>query len=97
MLFPLYFPLLLQVTLYAYIGVACKRIFDIIPKQVHHFLVAGTCDGLYDWMLDAVSSEDLKKLLVEDSQGRLKRKDRVRRLASFNEGIDILAATTHYS
>lgn len=92
---PLLLPL--QVTLFAYVNVACKRIFDVIPKQVHHFLVVGTCDGLEDWMLNNVTSEDLEKWFVEDSQSQRKRKDMMRKVAQFKEGIEILRATRYSS
>lgn len=60
---------------------------------MHHFLVVGACDDLEDWMLDKVTSEDLEKWLVEDSQSQRKRNEMMRKRDQFKEGIAILDAT----
>lgn len=60
---------------------------------MHHFLVAGTVDGLEDWMLDKVTSEDLERWLGEDSKSKRKRSELMRKRDQFKEGMDILRAT----
>lgn len=82
----------MQMEIFVYLDVACKRICDTIPKQVHHFLVAGTCNGLEDWTLDKVTSEDLGKWLVKDPRSQRKRsKINPSELDQVQEGADILA------
>lgn len=79
-----------QVTLSTYIDLVCGNLFDTVPKQVQCFLVAGTCEGLEDWMLNNVTSDHLGRLLAEDSQTQHKRRELERKLAQFDEGLQIL-------
>ena len=85
--FPIYFP---QVSIFAYTDVVCRRVSDVVPKQVHHFLVDSLCDGLVRWMLDKASGTDLEGWFTENTKTLRRRKDVVRKLSQFKEGVKIL-------
>lgn len=81
---------LCQVTIHAYSGVVCRRVFDSVPKQVHRILVNGICDGFVEWMLERVNESDLQRWLAEDNLSQRKRKELESKLAQFQEAIVIL-------
>lgn len=77
--------------LFAYSDVVCKRLFDVVPKQVHLFLVDDLCDGLVDWMLKKATTRNLEVWLAEDPKFQRKRREVERKLSQFEGGIKILA------
>ena len=76
--------------IFAYTDVVCGRVFDVIPKQVHHFLVYSLCDGFVMWMLEKVTRTDLKAWFGEDTKTLRKRRDIARKLGQFQLGVKIL-------
>ena len=76
--------------IFAYTDVVCGRVFDVIPKQVHHFLVDSLCDGLVSWMREKATSTDLEAWFAEDTKTARKRKDIARKLGQFKQALDIL-------
>ena len=76
--------------IFAYTDVVCGRVFDVIPKQVHHFLVHSLCDGLVKWMLKKVTRTDLEAWFAEDTMTLRKRRDIARKLGQFQLGVKIL-------
>lgn len=76
--------------MFAYTDVVCRRVSDVVPKQVHHFLVDSLCEGLVRWMLDKATRKDLEAWFAEDSKSLRKRKDIARKLSQFQEGMKIL-------
>eukprot|EP00904_Undaria_pinnatifida_P003117 jgi/Undpi1/12806/HiC_scaffold_7.g02473.m1 len=88
----------LQVTLFAYTDVACRHMFDAIPKQVHLFLVDSICDEFMEWMLEKATPRDLDIWLAEDNQSKRTRTETKRVLGQFQKGMAILkAARLKYS
>lgn len=81
-----------QVTLFAYTDVACRHMFDAIPKQVHLFLVDSICDEFMEWMLEKATSRDLDIWLAEDNQSKRTRMETKRALGQFQKGMAILKA-----
>lgn len=81
---------LVQVIMFAYSDVVCRRVFDTVPKHVHLYLVNGVCDGFVSWMLENVDKTNLRKWLAEDPFLQRKRKEKERKLAQFEEAIQIL-------
>lgn len=81
-----------QVTLFAYTDVACRHLFDAIPKQVHLFLVDSICDEFMVWMLERATPRDLDMWLAEDNQSRRTRVETKRALGQFQKGMSILKA-----
>lgn len=81
---------MVQVIMFAYSDVVCRRVFDTIPKHVHLYLVNGVCDGFVPWMLENVDKTDLRKWLAEDPSLQRKRKEKGRKLAQFEEAMQIL-------
>lgn len=79
-----------QVIMFAYSDVVCRRVFDTIPKHVHLYLVNGVCDGFVSWMLDNVDKTDLRKWLAEDASTQRTRREKERKLAQFEEAVQIL-------
>lgn len=79
-----------QVTIHAYTDVVCRRLSDIVPKQVHHFLVDRMCTGLVPWMVNKVTVEDLEDWFAEDAKTQRKRKDTCRKLEQFKQSMNLL-------
>lgn len=79
-----------QVSIFAYTDVVCRRVSDVIPKQVHHFLVDSLCDGLVRWMLNKATRTDLEAWFAEDTKTLRRRKDIARKLSQFQQGVQIL-------
>ena len=77
-------------SIFAYTDVVCRRVSDVVPKQVHHFLVDSLCDGLVPWMLKKVTSTDLEAWFAEDNKTLRKRKDIARKLSQFKQGVKLL-------
>lgn len=65
---------------------------DVVPKQVHHFLVDSLCDGLVGWMIDKASRTDLEVWFAEDTKTLRRRKGIARKLSQSKEGVKILGA-----
>ena len=77
-------------SIFAYTDVVCRRVSDVIPKQVHYFLVDSLCDGLVKWMLKKATRTDLEAWFAEDTKTARKRKDIARKLGQFKQALDIL-------
>lgn len=76
--------------MFAYSDVVCRRVFDTVPKHVHLYLVNGVCEGFVSWMLENVDKTDLRKWLAEDPSLQRDRKEKERKLAQFEEAVQIL-------
>lgn len=83
-------PSFAQVTLHAYSDVVCRRMFDVVPKQVQFYLVKGICNGFEDWMLHHAKTADLKEWFAEDAQSQRHRREMRRKLSQFEEAVGIL-------
>lgn len=83
-------PCTAQVSLFAFTDVVCRRVSDVVPKQVHHFLVDNICDGLVSWMQKKATDKDREVWFAEDSKTLRRRKEIARKLAQFQEAVKIL-------
>lgn len=77
--------------MFAYSEVVCKRILDIVPKQVHHFLVSSVCDGLRTWLLSKVTGTDIQVCFAENPMSKRKRSELELKLRQFKEGVELLS------
>ena len=83
-------PWVVQVIMFAYSDVVCRRVFDTVPKHVHLYLVNGVCEGFVSWMLENVDKADLRKWLAEDPSLQRRRLEKDRKLAQFEDAVQIL-------
>lgn len=64
--------------------------FDVVPKQVHFFLVHGISNGFKDWMMENATTSDLKEWFAEDAQSRSRREELEQMLSQYQDGKRIL-------
>lgn len=79
-----------QVSIFAYSDVVCRRVSDVVPKQVHYFLVNSLCDGLVRSMLQKATRADLEAWFAEGTKTLSRRKAITHKLSQFKQGVEIL-------
>lgn len=79
-----------QVSIFAYSDVVCRRVSDVVPKQVHYFLVDSLCDGLVRSMLQKATRADLEVWFAEGTKTLSRRKEITHKLSQFKQGVEVL-------
>jgi hypothetical protein len=86
----------MQVSLYAYAKVMCKRMCDVVPQMVHTALVADVAQHLQPHLLEAMSTERLHEGAV-DSKSMAKRRAAAEQLGAAAEELQGCGAAAEHT
>lgn len=82
----------LRVLLESYVNSTNKTLQDMSPKTIMYFLVKQTCEKLYSHLFEAVATQDISTLLVEEHNIDVQRKDLSKKLTELQQAQSILSS-----